>query len=77
MNWHRARLRGRPTTSIKGEDQRDGDDASRWLAARQQHGAADDKRQWSAWVEVPPLSCAGPGARMWERHTESSEGNGE
>jgi hypothetical protein len=70
MNWHRARLRGRPTTSIKGEDRRDGD-ASRWLAARQgeQHGAADDKR-WSAWVEVTPLSCAGPGACMWERHTK-------
>ena len=33
-------------------------------------GAADNKR-WSEWVEVPPLSCAGPGARMWERHTEN------
>jgi hypothetical protein len=78
MNWARARLRGRPTTSIKG-DQRDGDAAGRWLGARpgKQHGAVDDKRQWSEWVEVTPLFCASPEARAWERHTVSSEGNGE
>jgi hypothetical protein len=40
-------------------------------------GDADRNRRWTEWVEVTPLSCAGPGARMWERHTESSEGNRE
>jgi hypothetical protein len=37
-------------------------------------GDADRNKRWSPWVEVTPLSCAGPGARMWERHTVSSEG---
>jgi glucuronate isomerase len=40
-------------------------------------GDADRNKRWSAWVEVTPLFCAGPGARAWERHTMSSEGNGE